>query len=333
METEAEAESGRESFRSRLANIIDGAEKVYLKLLRAMILIIATGLIVYAAVLAVVSLYKIAQSPDSVEEEVASVAPDELTNAELARPRTAAPSRGAATSPAHRRAYDQLLSQYHGLFRRRFEPFRQSEDQPLTRAQFNDRFFDTQARLDAIRRGDLNFESDIGDLRSLQQVMTAAADLPATRQRLQRYKSARKVQVCRNVERTRTTFAMGWNAYSTACPDWYENMGCAVRREVQTPYTARECSMRFPEGTQTHIQIFRAYQDKYFSLLTERRMANAANAETERAGIVEGITDGKLNLWTALMLVTGFFILMFFFLLIAIERHQRRRLAVGEQDD
>jgi TRAP-type C4-dicarboxylate transport system permease small subunit len=44
----------------------------------------------------------------------------------------------------------------------------------------------------------------------------------------------------------------------------------------------------------------------------------------ERETIVEGISNGKANLWTALTLTLGFLVLMFFFLLIAIERHQRR---------
>jgi hypothetical protein len=82
--------------------------------------------------------------------------------------------------------------------------------------------------------------------------------------------------------------------------------------------------MRYPDGTQSHLQIFRAYQDRYFQLLTQRRAANTARAQASREGIVAGIATGKQNLWTVLTLVGGFLVLMFFFLLIAIERHQRR---------
>jgi hypothetical protein len=82
--------------------------------------------------------------------------------------------------------------------------------------------------------------------------------------------------------------------------------------------------MQFPEGTQSHAQIFRAFQDRYFSLLQERREANSSAAEKKRQDIIASISDGKLSLLTALQVLGAFLALMFFFLLIAIERHQRR---------
>jgi hypothetical protein len=82
--------------------------------------------------------------------------------------------------------------------------------------------------------------------------------------------------------------------------------------------------MQFPEGTRSHSQLFRSYQDRYFQLLGERRAQNATEAEAARLGIIEGIAKGKLGLRTALAIAAAFLVLMFFFLLIAIERHQRR---------
>jgi hypothetical protein len=161
--------------------------------------------------------------------------------------------------------------------------------------------------------------------------MGEAAGLPATQKRLARYKAAKKVQVCRSVERTRTTTQRGWDRFSTSCPNWYyDPIGCPVTREVETPYTARECTMKYPEGTQSHIQLFRAYQDRFYTLLARRRSENAAEAQARRMGIVEGIAKGRLDLWTALKIAIGFLLLMFFFLLIAIERHQRRMVARSE---
>ena len=85
--------------------------------------------------------------------------------------------------------------------------------------------------------------------------------------------------------------------------------------------------MEFPEGTQSHIQIFRAFQDRFFGLLHERRERNRRTAEADRNDILLGIVQGHLSLWDALKILGGFLLLMFFFLLIAIERHQRRMAA------
>jgi hypothetical protein len=317
------AQVDRPPLRTRAAAVLDRVEGVYLKLLRAIILAIATLLIGYAIVLAAISLYRIAQSPESVIEKEAAVTPQDLAAAPAA-PSAAAKGEPAA-NPAHRRAYDQLLSRYHQLFRSKFEPFRQKDDKQLSRAEFDDNFVGTAARLKAATSGEINFDGDVADLRSLVEVMVQAATLPATQKKLTQYQAAKKVQICRSVERTRTTTQRGWDRLSTACPNWfYEPIGCSVTREVQTPYTARECTMKFPEGTQSHTQLFRAYQDRFYALLAERRRANASEAQAKRGGIIEGIAQGKLDLWRALLIAGGFLLLMFFFLLIAIERHQRR---------
>lgn len=319
------------SFRMRVRDALERAESAYLKVLRAMILIIATLLIFYAAGLTAVSLYKVGQSPSSVQEKVATVAPEELTTAAAPPAPDAGDDSEPATNPAHRAAYDQFLRRYHQLFKTRFETFRQGEDRQLTLSEFDDNFVNSGTRLSAVNERTLNIGSDIADLRTLLQVMTQAAALPETKQRLLRYKRARKVSVCNNVQRTRTTYREGWDPYSTSCVNWYYDMGCSVRRQVQTPYTARVCNMRFPEGTQSHSQIFRAFQNEFYSLLNRRRANNVAEAEAERLGIIQDIAEGKLNLITALKIIAGFLVLMFFFLLIAIERHQRRGAGVVER--
>jgi hypothetical protein len=313
-------------WKARFGGFLDRAEDAYLRLLRAFILVLATLLVLYAAFLAVISLYKIVQSPDSVTENVATVTPQEVA---AARPSTNqaldtdAP-RQPRINPAHRRAYDELLGRYHHLFQTRFEPFRQRGDAQMNRAQFDENFLNVRARLEAIGRGEVNFDADVQDLRSLVDVMTRTAELPETQQKLQRYKDARKVQVCRNVQRTRTNYRTVWNRYSLSCPNWYYDNGCEERRAVREPYTARECSMQFPEGTQSHAALFRAFQDEYFRLLTDRRSASAAEAQAARQAIADGNEQGRRDLWTALLIVGSFLVLMFFFLLIAIERHQRR---------
>lgn len=307
--------------------MLDRAESFYLRVLRAVILIIATLLLLYAAWLAASSLYKISKSPDSVTEQEAVVSPDELTNAQM--PKVSVTEKSAtgkdSVNPVHRRYYGSFVDRYYTLYRGRFEPYRQREDKQLSKAEFDGAYVNTAAREAAIAKGELNFENDRRDLETLLSVMSAAAAKPVTIQRLKRYQVARRVPVKEKVQRTRTTSVAGWDSNSTACANWYYSpVGCAVQRTVQEPYTETITKMQYPEGTQSHTQIFRAFQDRFFELLEQRRNANASKAESEREGILAGIAEGHLSLMTALQILGGFLILMFFFLLIAIERHQRK---------
>jgi hypothetical protein len=321
--TDIEEAEAQLALRDRFSAALDRAERVYLRVLRAAILIIATGLLIYAALLGVSSLWKIAQSPDSVHEDVATVAADELTNAEMPARQSADPQ-APRIDPAQQRYYATFVNQYYNLFRTRFEPFRQGDDKRLTRDEFDDAFIDSQARLRAAANGELNFASDRTDLELLLRTMTEAGEKPITQQRLRRYRSARKVRVGRRVQRTRTEYRQGWNPNSVACPNWYyPPYGCSERRAVQVPYTETVYSMEFPQGTQSHSQIFRAFQDRFFTLLRQRRDQNRASAENERVRIEIGNVEGRMSLWTTLTILGGFLVLMFFFLLIAIERHQR----------
>ena len=322
--TEFEAEDVRPARFGRVGSALQRAEQIYLRVLRAAILIIATGLILYAAWLGATGLWKVFQSPDSVQEQVASVAADELTNAAMpVRPRET--ETGPRVNPTQQRYYASFVDRYYDLFRNSFEPFRQNDDRRLNRDEFDDAYIDSQARLQAAASGEIDFAADRADLETLLQVMTEAASKPLTQQRLQRYKNARKVRVGRRVQRTRTEHRQGWNRYSTNCVDgYYPPYGCSERRAVQVPYTETVYSMAYPEGTQSHSQIFRAFQDRYFNLLHQRRAENQAKAQRERNDILVGNADGQISLWDALKILGGFLILMFFFLLIAIERHQRR---------
>jgi hypothetical protein len=288
-------------------------------------------LLVYAGWLAATSLYKISQSPDSVVEQEAVVAADELTSAEMPAAQVKAAAAGPKSNAAQAAYYASFVDRYYRLYRAKFEPYRQRDDKQLTKAEFDGAYLDTGKRLESLKEGTLSFDSDKRDLETLLSVMTEAADKPATIERLNRYKRARKVAVSTKVERTRTVQEQGWNNYSTSCAYWYESpVGCSETRTREVPYTATVTRMQYPEGTQSHIQIFRAFQDRFFSLLEERRTANANDAASKRQGILEGVVEGQLSLMTALQILGGFLILMFFFLLIAIERHQRKLARNGD---
>jgi hypothetical protein len=308
---------------------LDRVESVYLRVLRAAILVLGTLLLAYAAWLAVASLYNVSRSPESVEEEPASVTADELTTA---RASTAVKPASSRTEPQANQEqvafYANFLRQYHELFRSKFESYKQRDDKQLTRDAFDDRFLNTEDRLVAVADGNLDFESDKAGLSGLLAVMTEAADKPLTKERLERYRAAKKVPVQRKVQRTRTTYREGWDQYSTSCAGWfYEPIGCPTRRAVQTPYTETVTSMEFPDGTQSHSELFGAFQEQYLRLLEQRRAENAAKAMEERAQIAAGNEEGKSQFITMLQVFGGFLLLMFFFLLIAIERHQRTQSA------
>lgn len=325
-------DSERPRFSERISNVFDKAEAIYLRILRAAILLIATFLLGYAGWMAVESAYKMNQSPDSVQVEGAKVAPDEITNAEMSTAdRTSTGDGKAAFNPIHQGFYADFVTRYYHLFKSRFEPFRQAEDKNLTQEEFDDAFLNTPDRLNAVTSGQRNFDRDKEDLETLLAVMTDAAQKPLTQKRLREYQSAKKVAVQKKVQRTRTVERRGWDSLSTNCDNWYSTpVGCPDTQTVQVPYTETITNMEFPEGTQTHFQIFRAFQDRYVALLDERRRSSEARAESERQSIIDGITEGRLSLLKALQMVGGFLVLMFFFLLIAIERHQRKISALKQ---
>lgn len=310
--------------RAKLAGALERVEHAYLVFLRAAILILATALLLTAAYLAITGVWKVLQSPSSVKEEVAAVTADELTDAEAPR-RPSNPNSKAGQDSTYLRYYTNFSRRYHELFASKFEPYRQPSDKKLSRDEFDDVFVNSAARVAGIASGDIDFEDDKSDLEKMLVVMTKAAELPETKQRLAKYKAAKKVRVARKVDRTRTEYRSGWNRYSTSCEDWYyQPYGCPEQRAVSVPYTETVYSMEFPEGTQSHTEVFRAFEDRYTDLLTTRREANRDAAEFERQEIILGNALGADSLWKSLSVVAGFLVLMFFFLLIAIERHQRR---------
>ncbi|RYY28329.1 MAG: hypothetical protein EOP62_03790 [Sphingomonadales bacterium] len=326
---EVETEQPARPLGERAADFFDRAEKVYLRVLRATVLIIATFLILYTLYLAISGLYRVVQSPASVKEAVANVTANEIVDAEDVSVEAAVANKASAVDKERQKYYGEFVKRYYALFQSRFEPFRQAEDKTLSSDEFDDSFVKSDVRLQAATSGEVNFEKDRADLEALFATMSAAAAEPKTAERLKRYKAAKKVAVKREVRKTRTEYRRGWNSYSTSCENWYYSpYGCAESRAVEVPYTDTVTAMEFPQGTQSHSQIFRAMQDKYFALLDQRRRDNTAEAESNRLKIVEGNIQGKIDLGTALRIFGAFLALMFFFLLIAIERHQRRIAAV-----
>ena len=310
---------------SRVRILLDKVESVYLRALRVLILIIATLMVLFAVWLCLSGVFNMMRSPDSVVVEPAKVEASELTSAKLPeRATTASPTAAADPLAQERKFYTDFGKRYFKIYSVSFEPYRQPDDKQLAQNEFMDAYLKPDDRLQAIAGGDVNFQSDKADLEGLLVTMTEAAKLPQTVERLQKYKRAKRVEVSRKVERSRTETRRGWETYSTSCEGWYQDpIGCPVTRTVQVPYTETVKSMELPEGTQSHAEIFQAFQERYFQLLYERRSANAQAAQQERENIEHANIQGEASLVTAMQVLGGFLVLMFFFLLIAIERHQR----------
>lgn len=304
----------------RAGEVLNKLERVYLAAIRAVALAAATLLIVYAAWLAISGAYKSSKDIDTVKEAPASVSPQDVTRIDVRR--LAKPTEGDGADPfsSQKGYYSDFARRYFILFRTKFEPYRQAEDKSLDQKSFDARFVRTVERIDGVRAGTVDFEHDKADLESLLAVMTKAAADKSTLDRLRAYKGAKRIKISRTVTDTRRERYCSYYGYYLDECLIYDTRTVPVRRTVQ--------ETKLPEGVITHAALFHAYQDRYFSLLSERRRANAATAEQERFAIIADNLDGSARLWTAIKFLGGFVVLMFLFLLIALERHQRK-IAAG----
>lgn len=296
---------------------LDRLEKFYLAAVRVVALLGATALLLWAAWFIVTGLYQLSRDADSVKPVPASVSTEEVLAIETSDPSAAAQS--ARANPVKQQAkayYDGFVGRYYALYQSKFAPFRQQVDKPLTRAQFDQRFVRSSDRLAQFDDGLVSFESERADLEGLLSAMTTAADTKQTTDRLNAYKKAKREKVSRTIRSTRTeAYCAQYGYYIDACISY-------DYREVPQVRTITET--RLPKGVIAPADLLHAYQDKYFTLLVERRDQNAAKAVAEREEIEIGNEVGAARLWTAIYVVGAFVALMFLFLLIAIERHQRR---------
>lgn len=312
--------------RPHSALLLDRVERFYLTLLRGAVLVVATAILVWAAWLAVSSIYRIARSPDSVSEKQVSVAAADLEPAKTSNSELSLNEKSAVVSPEQQKFYQNFVTRYYALYRNKFEAFRRSEDKRLSKDEFDDNFLQSNKRMQDVAGATGAFTRDKADLESLFSTMQAAADLPAVKLRLDQYKRAQRKTVEREVRRTRTETRRGWDSYSSDCENWYVSpIGCAVNRQVSVPYTQKIRSTALPDGVVSHTQTFRSMQDRYFALLGERREQAKSEASAEREAIAAGNVQGWAGLGLLLWVLGGFVVLMFFFVLIAIERHQRSR--------
>lgn len=301
--------------RARGGEVLNKLERIYLSAIRSIALIVATLLIFYAMWLALSGIYKSSGDVSSVTEVPVTVSPEEVIQIDLEKANRAAATK-ADPLASQKSYYADFATRYHRLFTTKFQTFKKPEDQPLDQKAFDARYLQTANRVERIKDGTLNFPRDRDDLESLLLTMTTASTSGTTVQRLQAYKSAKKIPVTRTVSGKRVeTYCSYYGYYVDACLSY----------DTQTvPFTRTIQESKLPAGVISHTDLFGAYQDRYLSMLDQKRRASAAAAQNQRDAIVNDKADGQARLWTASRIVGGFVILMFLFLLIALERHQRK---------
>ncbi|QZD92301.1 hypothetical protein K3162_12300 [Qipengyuania xiapuensis] len=299
----------------RFREILGQAEKIYLEVLRAAALIVATLILGWIVWLLLSSAYRIAQDPNSVEVEPVSLTAEEVIDIDMGE--AAASERNADPEEPNVSAFDTFAEQYHRLFKEKFEKYRHKDDAELSAEQFADRYlsgFD-EGEGDGIGLG---FGSPVSqsDYDGLLAMMREASNLPENIERLETYRDTPKVRREEQVRKTRR---------ERYCSYYSDYFGRCYGYDYRTvPYTETVVRMESPDGILDHRQLFGAYQGNYLTKLNARRDANLSAADSERAERRQANAEGWLGLGNALWFAGLFMALMFFFLLIAIERHQRQ---------
>lgn len=328
----------------KFKRFISRAEAIYLDILRAGAILIATGLLLWIAWLLLSSLYLLAQDPDSVEAEDVIVTLDDMVK--LDEPKT---SEGTSSSDANSSnsvdGFTDFSDSYYQLFTEKFAAFKQEDDKDISQEEFVERYlsgfeplFAQSGAGDAASQFALldELESDLelasgsqlepSDFAELKKNMEAASALPVTVERLQSYKDTPKVRSERKVQRSRR------ERYCSYYSDYFQRCYSYDYRSV--PYTQTIVEYFPPEGIVSYDDLFGMYQANYLSQLTSGRQSSASDAARERAERRRANEEGYINLGSALRVGGVFFALMFFFLLVAIERHQRRlALKLGEAQE
>jgi len=120
----------------RAREILNRLERVYLAAIRAIALVAATLLVIYAAWLAASGLYKSSRDVGSVKEDPAVVSPEEVTDIDLGKLTKTVSAPTSDPLAREKRYYADFTKRYFALFKSKFEPFKKSEDQPLDQKNF-----------------------------------------------------------------------------------------------------------------------------------------------------------------------------------------------------
>lgn len=177
---------------ARAREILNNLERLYLSAIRAIALVAATLLVIYAIWLVASGLYKSSQDVNSVKEEPAAVSPEEVTNIDLREITKTAATPTSDPLITQKRYYADFTKRYFALFKARFEPFKKPDNPTLDQKAFDERYLHTSERLNAVKESAVGFTQDSADLESLLTTMMAAAAGQKTVDRLRAYQTAKK---------------------------------------------------------------------------------------------------------------------------------------------
>lgn len=313
----AEEPEVEQSRLQRFRSLLNRTEGVYLEVLRAAALLIATGLLIWIAWLLISSTYNIAQDADAVQEEPVVVTATDVADIDIeTADADSTDAAGEEGEDAVQSAFDKFRDDYFALYQKSFEKFRHEEDEALSKEQFTTKYLGDFEQSSA--NDELGMEAFVTaeEYPGLLSTMRDAAALPLTIERLQTYKSTPKVEVSERVRRTRT------ERYCTYFSSYFNECYSYSTRSV--PYTETVTRRESPKGVLGPQTLFGAYQDNYLATLYSRREDSSNDARRERMERLEANEKGWLGLSSAVWFAGVFLAIMFFFLLVAIERHQRR---------
>lgn len=314
------SEEGLENGYGRLERVrrwLNSAETIYLEVLRAAALVIATIVLLWIGWLLLSSTYKVAQDADEVVEQEASVSAAETidipTPGDADSPQRAN-SAGTSNSESSETRFERFRADYYQLYQNAFESYKQDDDDALNEEQFEALYL-----IDFEGTGS-GSESDYwvgqNDFPDLLETMRNAAELPTTIERLSTYRDTPKVRREEPIRRTRQ---------ERYCASRYTYSGRCYYYDTRTVrYTETRVTMVPPEGVLDHQQLFAAYQSNYLDQLSSEREEFADVAAQERGERRAANAEGWAGFEEALTYAAGFLAIMFLFLVIAIERHQRR---------
>ena len=321
-----------ERFRDVLARI----ETIYLEVLRAAALIVATLILFWIAWLLVSSAYRISRDADDVELAPVEVTAQQVVDLESEN----APevSQGVSDQADPPSKFDAFRDKYFALYQSKFEKYKKDEDEELSKDDFTEIFLSGFAEDGAMTEDPLDAAADIvmadamaeeylsesayvqaEDFADLYSTMDAASTLPVTIERLEAYRDTPKVRSERKVNRTRE------ESYCSYYSDYFGE--CLSYGSRTVPFQSTVVDMVTPDGILEPQALFAAYQDTYLSTLSAKREESSSNAAQERSARLEDNAKGWLGFSNALWFAGTFLVLMFFFLLVAMERHQRRMAA------
>lgn len=301
-------------------------EPRFLGLLRGSSLVIATLTLLAAAVLfsygLIQQLGRTQVSPDAVSVAAEDVIPtkDERT-ADKEKPTPVA----KLTAGEEVRA--KTLKLYRAAFKRFDRPGNKIEDNAVVDLVWSE---ERIKAFDALGNSGLtNGTGEVLDGRhnvmkdSLSVVETASKAAEFQRQ-LTAYRDAKKVNVCKDVVKTRQRSVSGWDSYATSCVAWYESpVGCRVTRTIDEPYVTKVCEMKFPEELESPAQLL-ANSVGTYGVKADAKLTQARNsAESETADNHARKSQGLENVVSGGKLFIGFLTVMFLYLFIALERHHR----------